>query len=139
MTKFRTPVLWTALAVLTAFLVGPGCGPVQRGQVEGKVLLDGHDVPAGIVQFVGADGQIASAAIHGGTYRIADVALGEATIVVASHTNAPAGLLHPAGPGAQAPSDVAIPERYGRPESSGLKYRVEAGPRTHNIELQTRP
>jgi hypothetical protein len=114
MTPSGRAVRWLAVGLLAALAVGSGCGTAPRGQVEGKVLLDGREATAGLVQFLGADGQTVSAEIRGGTYQVSDVAVGEA-------------------------SDIAIPERYARPESSGLKYLVEAGPHTHNIELQTRP
>jgi hypothetical protein len=125
--------------LLAAFLV-LGCEPGERGEVRGKVLLDGSPVTGGTVIFRGADGKESRATIGpGGSYKVSDVAVGEATIAVANRP-IPMGLRDPAGPGAKSePPPAVIPERYKDPKTSKLTCRVTSGEQTYTIELRREP
>jgi hypothetical protein len=124
---------------LAAFLV-LGCKPGERGEVRGKVLLDGHPATAGTVTFLGADGKESKATIgHDGSFKVSDVAVGEARIAVANRS-IPKGLRDPAGPGAKSePTTTVIPDRYKDPKTSKLTYRVTSGEQTYTIELRREP
>jgi hypothetical protein len=115
------------------------------GQVTGTVRFRGDVLPSGIVKFLCADGRSVSAVIaKDGTYRMDGVAAGPARISVISHPRVPLGFRkapvipgEPAQPAvAPEPRSVAIPLRYGKPESSGLTYEVQKGDQIYNINLQ---
>jgi hypothetical protein len=97
------------------------------------------------VTFLCADSRSVSARIAAdGTYRMNNVTAGPARISVISHPRVPRGFQkapvipgEPAQPAvAPEPPSVAIPVRYGKPESSGLTYEVQKGDQIYNINLQ---
>jgi hypothetical protein len=139
MTTTRRVLRRRAAGILAALVSLPGCLAAPQGDVEGKVRLDGRDVPSGIVTFAGSDGTVVSAVVHDGSYKVVGVAVGEAKISITDHNpHAPAGLLNTSG-SRRPPGETAvlvIPERYARPDSSGLTFRVEKGTQKHDIELQ---
>ena len=114
----------SALAVLLV----AGCRRSPEASVYGTVTLDGKPLAAGTVAFHPANrGAIAYAGIHSdGTFRLSTgtnqgLAAGEyAVTVVASETPLPgkAGLVV---------GKLLTPARYGKPESSGLRFTVTSG------------
>jgi hypothetical protein len=126
-------LLLTVLAML-------GCGAGSEGDVQGKVLLQGKEVPSGTVTFRGADGREVSSVIRGGVYQVGKLAVGEARIGVVGHNRAPSALLRPSGPGAPAnpviEKPVVVHDRYKKAETSPLKCHVKPGTQSHDIELE---
>ncbi len=139
-------------AVLLLALAAAGCDPA-RGTVSGRVTYQGRPLPTGTVQFFCGDGQILSGLIReDGTYSVADVPAGPVRVTVVSHPPVPTGFQLPQhlppsngapafstnGPTtAKAPANraVAIPERYGAPEHSGLSLEVTRGDQVYDIPL----
>jgi len=136
--------LWGLTALL--LLVLAGCGkPKWGGPVSGQVLYKGKPLPSGAVTFLGPDGLAANAEILNGSYKIDRPPLGECKIAVLTVPNAPPGGIPNFDPVLDTPADgvikprgqyVPIPDRYARPETSGLTFTVTDKPQTHNIELK---
>lgn len=139
-----------------------GCGPdlKTRGVVKGKVTKGKTPLTTGSVTFWGPYNITSTAVIdENGDYVMNDAPIGEVTITVA--VNAPMGMgpgpkdqtekmKKIAGEGSKDPEGnhpqmtimpktpknvVRIDEKYSKPESSGLKFTVQKGEQTHNIEL----
>lgn len=146
-------------------LLASGCGPnyQARGTVTGKVTRGKTPLTTGTVMFINKDGMSASASIDpDGNYVMPDAPLGECQVTVRVPTlpmdptvrarlqgrgpQMPAGPKMPDGEGEDAgpglPSAPRVPktvvpidEKYSKPETSGLKFTVEKGEQTYNIEL----
>jgi hypothetical protein len=130
-------------------LVLPGCG-AQKASVSGTVRFKNQPLPSGTVLFHGADGRVEHSLIAAdGTYTIADAPIGTVRITVQSHGAAPPALSSPVDQPRTVPPELApraedrrdssyvlIPGHYQDPEKSGLKYSVDVGAQTHDIELQ---
>ena len=142
----RLPSRIALLLFGVTLLVGVGCGKKDEGPknfVAGKVTLNGEPV-AGMVVFTGPGNKEVSSPINiDGSYRVADPAVGQNTIVVKS---APGMSMAPAGsPPKDAPPltgasgsakmGVAPPAKYASP-GNGLKYDVKGGKETHDIKLE---
>jgi hypothetical protein len=136
-----------------------GCGPdyKARAVVKGKVTSNRVSLTSGTVTFHGANGMVGTADIkEDGSYTCNDAPLGDVTITVA--VSVPTNMGGPvkknwekiAGAGSKDPEGnspgiaimgsipskfVRIDEKYSKPETSGLKYTVEKGENTKNIEL----
>jgi hypothetical protein len=136
-------VLFVALPVLAS-----GCGK-PAATVSGKVTYQGRPLPIGTIRFLTAENKVLAADISGdGDYSIPRVPPGEVKISVSvpsANTLKPQqkGMYGKAGdnPASEtstsAPRLMKIPDQYGAPESSGLKYTVTAeANQTHNIELK---
>jgi hypothetical protein len=138
-----------------------GCGPdyKARAVVKGKVTSGKKPLTTGTVMFYGPNNITSTAVIdENGDYVMNDAPIGECTITVT--VTAPPGM----GPGpkggqqvwkkvggeskdptgelpsipimSKIPSNVVrIDAKYSKPDTSGLKYNVEKGEHTHNIEL----
>ena len=154
--------LWAG-ANLTCFavLLASGCGPdlKARGVVKGKVTSGKRALTTGTVMFYGKNGMTASAAIDTqGNYEMADVPLGECVVTVTVNKlpglrdePAPRGPTvpemkkpgetkdeppTPAVPASKMPKfAVMIDTKYASPETSGLKFTVQKGEQTYNIDL----
>jgi hypothetical protein len=146
---------------LVLLLIGGGCsGQPERANVKGKVTIGDKPLTAGSVMFYGKDGLSGSAAISkDGNYDLGDAPLGEVKVTVSVPKPPPGGMeaMHRMknNPGAKntesvdpndpskrigimgdIPTDyVAIPEKYSKPETSGLTYTVQRGDQTHDIKL----
>jgi hypothetical protein len=135
-----------------------------RATVKGKVTFAGKTLTVGNVMFTNKQSVPGSASIDtNGNYVMKDAPLGECTVTVSvpkMPMTGPGGTPNPfAGPGGAAvkgmksvdPSGsgksisimgevpthiVTIPEKYSKPETSGLTYTVEKGEHTHNIDLK---
>ena len=159
---FMSRRAWAAwLLAFCAVLLTSGCGPdyKARGVVKGKVTVRGKNLTAGTVMFQNKDGTMSgSGSIKpDGTYEITDAPVGECKVTVSVHmTNDPSvrarmkgkGVAMPEGPkdpnaqspdppsGAVVPKEVVpIDQKYADPETSGLKFTVQKGEQTYNIEL----
>jgi hypothetical protein len=133
--------------VLLAALLGAsaslGCGS-KKGTVSGTISYKGEKLGNGIVTFVGANGQAASAPIQAdGTYSMINVPVGTVKIkveTIAPLENAPksmmgVGMPDMKGQQKEAGKYVKIPDRYKDTEKSGLTYQVNSGTQTHDINL----
>jgi hypothetical protein len=135
---------WAGVAAAVALAVGPaGCGG-GTADVSGKVTYKGKPVTSGSVVFVGADGVAVAADIKpDGTYAATGVATGAVKVAVSS-PNPAAAAAEPGGRGrgpapakpASPPAGwVALPAKYGSPDSSGLSTDLTPGPNTYDIPL----
>jgi hypothetical protein len=147
-------------------LAAAGCGR-KTGTVSGKVTLNGEPLKGGNVSFVRSDGVPTKSGTiaEDGTYKIEDVPVGNATVVVETSSLKPmfggGGAKGPGGkpgggvapkneppPGAQvgehyqpgsAPNNaeryVAIPAKYEDAAQTSLHYEVKAGPQDYPIPL----
>jgi hypothetical protein len=144
---------WLAGVCLLAVLTAAGCG-AKTASVTGKVSFRNKALTTGTVSFYGNNGDIVSGLIApDGTYRLHEVGPGPVRVVVVSHPAVPPGLQANRAPAGFAPSYPAsrgeqraalatmskpstpIPERYNRPDSSGLSFVVNPGEQTLNLEL----
>jgi hypothetical protein len=117
-----------AVAAVLAALTVSGCG---TGQITGRVRFQGQPMTAGTVKFLGADGKEAKAAVSAdGSYRVNGVVLGLARV---SFIPNPA---NPFGGAAPAAKPAAVPNRYKKPDSSGLEWMVRGGTQEFNIDLE---
>ncbi|WP_428304112.1 hypothetical protein [Lacipirellula sp.] len=117
-------------------LVLSGCGG-KSSQVSGKVTLDGKPLERGTVGFTPINrGMRASGVIESdGSYtlstnRDAGLESGEYTVTVVSREPAPPGSQGPPIPG-----PYITPQHYASEATSGLKFIVESGSNTIDLEL----
>ena len=138
-------VRWLA-GLLVVVLAASGCGS-KTGTVTGTVRYRNHMLTTGTVSFYCEKGEIVSALISPeGTYHLPRVPKGPARVAVVSHPAVPPGLqanrvplafARPATPQATLPIKpyTLIPERYNRPDSSGLVLTVHPGEQTLDLDL----
>jgi hypothetical protein len=125
------------IAFVAFFLVANGCGK-GKGNISGKVDLEGKTVQLGDVTFYASNGVPFSAKIgRDGTYTIKDVPAGAAKIVVQS----PNPKDVPKNREGAATADDAkiwfpLPDPYEDPKSSDLTFEVKPGDNTYNISLK---
>ncbi|MBX3427202.1 MAG: hypothetical protein KF688_16105 [Pirellulales bacterium] len=120
--------------VLTTFV---GCGGLPAS-VSGVVTLDGKPLERGVVGFAPtAGGPRAAGAIQSdGSYtlrtnRESGLAVGEYVVTVVAREPGET----PAGGGPPMPGAFITPRHYAVEGTSGLRYTVERGSNTINIEL----
>lgn len=142
-----------------ALLLSSGCGPDYKGRgvVKGKITVGNRPLPSGTVTFHGKDGGMTGTATvdEEGNYEIKDAPLGECRITVTVPDRAllmkdrggkgpkmPEGPKDPNSSSPGLPSGAKLPKaiipidpRYENPDTSGLKFTVQKGEQTHNIEL----
>ena len=139
---------WGALLALLVPLGASGCSP---GTVTGTVSYNGKMLRGGNVTFISTAGKrSATASIQeDGTYRLDKVPPGEVTVCVETASLKPAegatARHYKAPPGMQAPGGLdedpaskhytPIPEKYSKPEESGITYTVKGGSQTFDIKL----
>lgn len=145
--------------LLTALLLAAaGCGS-SSGRISGKIIYKNNPLRGGMVTFSGpGESSWAKTAriADDGSYSIDDVPKGPAQISVETQTAKPnlqgraiaarmtkgrmpppEVLEHsPFGQAQQANQYVAIPPKYGKPETSGLTYEVKGGKQEHDINLE---
>lgn len=136
----------TGMLLLLTALSLAGCGHKTNG-VTGTVRYGGRVLTMGTVSFYGANGEIVSSLISAeGTYRLARVGPGAVRVAVVSHPRVPPALQRDQAPAAFAPALAAakpaperpytpIPERYQRPDTSGLHFVVERGDQVLDLDL----
>ena len=141
-------VLW----LLPLLACTAGCGAPK---VSGKVTYKGEPLHMGQVLFTATNGWTGSSQINeDGTYSIPSVPPGQAKIAVdcpyfeeGKNASSPAARRHGQRPpmseeakkgsaGVKEYPPVKIPDKYKKPETSGLTLEVTGGRQTHNIDLQ---
>jgi hypothetical protein len=127
------------LALLLVVVLS-GCG-ASVARVSGKVTYQGKDLTSGTVNFIGPDNKVApdSAIIQpDGTYTAGKVPIGANKITVTTSAGSAGGLppQQPLPGMPSVPTAVAIPGKYGNPETSGLTLDVKPGRQTFDIPLQ---
>jgi hypothetical protein len=150
----RTTLLVLALAPLSV-----GCG--SKGTVSGKVFYEGKPLPGGMVTFLPADatGAFHSVINEDGSYKVAGIPPGPATITVSSpdppqparqlakqptmeKLKSPKGEMSPeiakhmGDPEAGKRKYMTIPSNYKDPNKSGLTYAVKSGSQDFDIQLK---
>jgi hypothetical protein len=149
------------LLAFTALLTATGCGGPDykaRGTVKGKVTTGKKSLTTGSVMFHNANGITASASIDpDGNYVMNDAPIGDCTVTVTVNAlpmdasvraRLKGGgpkipeMKNPDAPSPDLPSGPAVPKeivpidpKYSKPETSGLKIKVEKGEQTFDIEL----
>jgi len=123
-----------------------GCSKAGPALVDvcGQVTLDGLPLTEGTISFISSDGKIASARIDaGGGFRLAcqygsGVPTGDYHVaILPPPTSAARDPERMSGQGKAVSSPSLIPDRYQRPELSGLNAIVENGPLRLTFELTT--
>ncbi|MEA1951645.1 MAG: hypothetical protein U9N87_09680 [Planctomycetota bacterium] len=115
------------------------CGGRPTGVVSGKITYNNQPLSLGTVAMIAEDGTVASGMISDGRYKVEEVPVGPAKIMV--HVYPPSPMMHPpTGPAAGAKQKprltfVPIPDRYTDASRSGLTYTVAKGPQTHDLVL----
>jgi len=144
-TIYRSNLSFLAVSMFLFTMVG--CGSSAPGNVSGEVKYNGQPLPDGNITFISqvGDKQTVRGKITDGRYSLPGVPVGPVEITVQtiapSTSTLPPGvkpITPPAGEPQPAPPTgkyVPIPQKYGVPEQSGLKYTVVRGDQTHNIEL----
>jgi hypothetical protein len=127
--------LWL-IAVLVAALL-PGCGSGDWGSGTGTVSVDGTPLKAGIVTFHPRDGGAAAyGQVTDGKFTLytgqqAGLKTGQYQVTV-SATSIPE-------PGSTEKARLLTPEKYARPETSGLAEAVKGGSNTFDFKLSSAP
>jgi hypothetical protein len=127
-------------------LAGCGRGYPETAVVTGKVTYKGQPVPAGRVCFWPKEGRPAMGEIGSdGNYRLTSFSQGDGAIVgehrvsiTATRAHFPDGTKAGAGDVGWAGQPVVewlVPQRYERPETSGLTTAVRAGKNTIDFDL----
>ncbi len=131
---------------LSALVLASGCGK-STGKVSGKVTLNGQPLKGGgTVTFEGSKGGVSGTITSEGTYTIVSAPEGAVKITLASGMGAgdmggaetdPSKMRPPRkmAPAARAFGLGNIPEKYKKPETSGLTYTVTSGEQTFDIAL----
>jgi hypothetical protein len=143
--KFHFSALPQAALVLAVTLAMTGCGKSgpEFAKVSGSVKLSGKPLTAGSVSFISGDPKRNNANGNigpDGRYELQTTnpgdgaELGEYTVIVSGiDPNA----LNTAAPGEPLKKMAnPVPAKYEKPESSGLKFKVERGSNTFDIDLQ---
>lgn len=135
--------------VLLVFLVPvaimAGCGS-KSGTISGKVTYQGKPVEGGSVNFL-SEGPNATMKTGGiqkdGSYSVSGVPVGPAKVTVqgmkARKLLIPAALQKEQGGVKEVKteqSEVYVPPKYSKTETSDLKYDVKSGKQEHDIELE---
>jgi hypothetical protein len=150
---------WTLRAILILALapLSAGCG--SKGTVSGKVFYQGKPLPGGTVTFQQETGAFHSVIQDDGSYRVAGVLPGLATVTVSSpdppRPAAPQSMekmvekakvrkveippemaKHMGDPEAGKRRYMAIPSKYKDANKSGLTFTVKSGSQEFDIQLE---
>lgn len=114
-----------------------GCS-VPKGEVAGKVSIDGEPLPGGLVTAYAPDGSTQQCLIQSGAFDFGNLPLGETVFTV--FTSPPTG-----GPNPNDPPKLRlglykkIPGHYADKEKSGIKLDVKKGKQEFSIQLKGDP
>jgi hypothetical protein len=149
--RFRRSALFFSLVVCCfALICLPGCGK-KKAVVKGKISFMKQPLTAGTIAFVDAGGRSGSGIIKStGEYVVNDAPVGDVTVTVTTPPapRGPAGMMKPP-PGTSMPKEmlppgyeeskavrpVPVPEKYGKVETSTLKYTVQPGSQDKDFDL----
>jgi hypothetical protein len=146
----RRPRPLSVGALVFVLLLTMGCS--GRGDVTGKVNLDGKPLPAGVIVFRNGRKPVVSAEIKDGDYTASGVPAGDVKVAVETNSikdtaeRLMAGVnpreKNP-GPRAQQAKEMMakyrpIPERYADLEKSGLTLKVNTGSNQKNFDLTSK-
>jgi hypothetical protein len=141
------------LLLLSAVMWLPGCSGPPPGDVKGTVTYQGKPLRSGQVAFIPQSGVPVTADISAdGTYEIHNVPPGEAFLTVVSlppDSKGPGVQLmqyrqkhreavknnQPPPPPPPTEQVLLLPAKYADPQTSELRFTVESGPNTCNIDL----
>ncbi len=152
--RFSGSHLLLAMVCLPAVLLG-GCGGPKLGKVTGRVTYNGKPVTGGKIMFYPESGRMALGEIAAdGTYSLTTFKPGDGALVGTHRIAVEATKV---GPGSMAAPKTfeeelkgvppggkvlvagkvewLVPEKYSRPETSGLTRKVEAGENKIDLEL----
>ena len=131
-----------AIALVCASVFLAGCGG-KLAQVTGKVTLDDRPLERGTVTFHPVKaGPLGIGALQpGGTYQIksgdqSGVPPGDYQVTVVATADPPKPAAG-AGPAPEAPPALLTPAKYGKVETSGLRFTVPAGGGSFPIPLKS--
>jgi len=113
-TQFR---LALATIAALALLVPAASAQEKTGTITGKITYQGKPLTGGFVTFIGKGAKIPSRINADGTYRVREMPIGEAKIVVES-------------------KGVVIPKAFASAKTTPLIVRVQEGKQQHDIELK---
>ena len=125
-----------------AAIVALGCGGNEKktGEVHGTVMHNGKPVTAGSVKFFpeGGGEPVAAGLGPDGSYRATGIPVGQARVAVETIqfknlTPPPPGIAKQLG--GPRTRYVPIPDKYEKPDRSGLTFEVEEGTREWDIDL----
>jgi hypothetical protein len=122
------------------------CGCGGSGHVSGTVTRDGQPVRSGVITFVSKNGKgTALAPIKkDGTYTAANVPAGDTSVILVNAVEEPDFTGPVSAPEAAKPSGkpavatkvpTVIPEKFGKPETSGLALTVRSGDNRYDIDV----
>jgi hypothetical protein len=145
------------LALFLLVLAAPaGCTSKAKGVVTGKVTFNKRPVTMGNVAFVGENNRTGSGVIsRDGTYTVSDAPVGDVKIVVTvphrppmmmgrgpnmpkapKDMKMPADMMQPDGSDLKDPgSQIPVPDKYTKAETTPLSFTVIKGEQTHDIVL----
>lgn len=143
--KFHASLFRQASFVLAVSLAVAGCGKSgpEFAKVSGSVKISGKPLTAGSVSFISSDPKRNNANGNIGpdgkytlqTTNPGDGAeVGEYTVIVSG--------IDPNGLNTAAPGEPVkkmanpVPAKYDKPETSDLKFKVQSGTNTYDIDLQ---
>lgn len=129
-------------AVGATAILAIGCNNAKKsGEVFGKITYNGKPVTAGTILFFPENGgdPVGGTVGPDGSYRATGLPLGRAkvaieTIKFKNLTPPPPGIAKQLG--GPRVTYVPIPEKYEKPNPSGLSFEVEEGAREWNIVLE---
>ena len=127
-------------------LVPLGCGS-KKASISGKVTYQGKAITGGFVNFI-SEGPNATTKTSNiekdGSYSVTGVPPGPAKITVQGvppprKFQAPQAMQNKPGVAdakSDQPEEVFVPPQYSSPDQTDLKYDVQPGSQTHNIDLK---
>jgi hypothetical protein len=118
--------------VITVLVVAAGCGGEKKlAAINGTVKYKGQPVRAGSVKFLGPNNSASVASIKpDGTFIITDVTPGEVKVAIVEGPPPWQDGKEPA------PKVEPLPDKYGDPEKSGLKYTITPSTTTLDIDIK---
>ncbi len=139
--------------IVAAFLAtAAGCGGPPMGAITGTVRFEGAPVASGRLTVLceGGDKPVFFAEIKDGVYRIDRAPVGAARVTVQANAAQRPSAEVPVPPGAAPPLPIpasvprvgkpleGFPERYLKPDTSGLTFEIVPGPQTRDFDLTRR-
>ena len=151
---FPRAAFWgLSVAVLVAGL--SGCGGQKNAKLTGKVSYKGSPLPGGILTLnppdektqssipivIKPDGTFVTMSVLLGNYKVGITSMGTNPALDPSRKRAPAGVkMREGGPPSsnlpEGAKHVDLPQKYARPDTSGLSWDVKGGSQEKNFPLE---